>query len=139
MCNAIGRRLTSVFDRNSCNGNKTGSQIFEPCRNDGHISAKLSQGDECGDKERCSENDRLDGGYAQSPLGKPENVLIRRFVLAICGVLFGLGFCLRGLMSFDYERPLRSAAQIWGGALFFVSSLVLYWLALFPSTYGWWL
>ena len=65
--------------------------------------------------------------------------VIRRFLVAVFGVLFGLGLSFWGWVKLDDNRRVFGTALICVGWLISVSGLGLLWLAAFPSTWGWWL
>jgi hypothetical protein len=73
------------------------------------------------------------------PVGRLSFPVIRRFLIAVFGVLFGLGLSFWGWVKLDDNRRVFGTALICVGWLISVSGLGLLWLAAFPSTWGWWL
>jgi hypothetical protein len=70
--------------------------------------------------------------YSSPPIG-------RRLTLLFGGIFGGLLFGLWGIVHLDDKRRIYGATAIGLSILLFVSGLVLWWLNLFPGTWGWWL
>jgi len=63
--------------------------------------------------------------------------IIRRFIVAIFGLLCGFLLCLQGWNSLDHQRRLLGAALVCSGCLLAGGGLLLFWLTNFPRTWAW--
>ena len=63
--------------------------------------------------------------------------VIRRFFIAIFGLLIGFRFCLWGWDCFDHKRRLLGTTFVASGFLIAATGLLLFWLTNFTWSWGW--
>lgn len=100
------------------------------------VSSFENQSSRSAPQESCKDSEAK-GNQSQGNSGAREPPIERRFFVMLVMLVSGLCFAFRGGECFYDKRRLLSAAYVWSGVLLCFGGLGVWFLNVFPRTWGW--